>query len=99
MQLEQVEALVVLGTVRVRAGRSREALEALGAARSAWLELGNPTQAALVELYIANLHLNIAETLEDAEADATYLEAAELAQGRNHDAAGGGARLRAWRSV
>ena len=76
MQLEQVEALVVLGTVRVRAGRMAEALEALEAARSTWLELGNPTQAALVELYIANLHLGTPQ-----EDDATALScAAELAE-------------------
>ena len=81
MQLEHVEALVVLGTVRVRAGRNSEALEALSAARDTWLELGNPTQAALVELYIANLHLNISEALqEEAEANATYRKAAELAE-------------------
>ncbi len=61
--------------------RNSEALEALSAARSTWLELSNPTQAASVELYIANLHLNIAEALEDEEAKTSYLEAAALAQG------------------
>ena len=85
MQLEQVEALVVLGTVRVRAGRLGEALEALQAARATWLELGNPTQAALVELYIANLHLSFQEVQDNEVSvdDATqsgHAKAAALAQ-------------------
>ena len=87
MQLEQVEALVVLGTVRVRAGRLGEALGALQAARATWLELGNPTQAALVELYIANLHLSFQEhddTGEEDHADGAaqsgHAKAAALAQ-------------------
>ncbi len=79
MQLEQVEALVVLGTVRVRARRTEEALDALSTARTTLLELGNPTQAALVNLYIANLHLS---TLADPQGDAamTYLDVTALAQ-------------------
>ena len=86
MQLEQVEALVVLGTVRVRAGRLGEALEALQAARATWLELGNPTQAALVELYIANLHLSFQKVQDNEEvpvddaAQTGHAKAAALAQ-------------------
>ncbi len=57
MTLDRAEALFELGTSRARANHIEEARATLEESGQAWLEIGNSTQAALVEVSIAALEL------------------------------------------
>lgn len=57
MGLERAESLMTLGSAQAKALKLEEARRTLSEARNLWRALGNTLQAALVEIYIANLLL------------------------------------------
>ena len=73
MMLDLAEALFELGTSRARAQQPDAARETLEESRQAWLEIGNGTQAALVEVSMAALDLSSDDpkVLESARQRAT----------------------------
>ncbi|MCL6526774.1 MAG: CHAT domain-containing protein [Thermaceae bacterium] len=77
MELEQAEALVVLGLAQAKAHRLGPARARLEQAEGLWKRLGNRLQAALTGVYIANLRLQ-----EGRNGDWSALEAAVLGSAR-----------------
>lgn len=59
MQLERAEALMTLGSAQAKAGKLKEAEQTLSRAREGWLGLGNAMQAALVDISISTLLLEL----------------------------------------
>ena len=68
MQLEALEAGTLLGSIRARAGRSKEALQAFELSHAGWITLGNSVRAARVELQLAALYLKRVQAGEDDHA-------------------------------
>ena len=79
MQLERVEALAVLGTARARGDDKGEALATLEEARAGWSKMGNAAQAALADLSIATLLLEVGQEEEAPTHLQRALERAQLA--------------------
>lgn len=86
MMLDLAEALFELGTSRARAHQPEAARETLEESRQTWIEIGNGTQAALVEVSMAALELSSddPEVLESAcERAAKAAEQLEVAGARS----------------
>jgi tetratricopeptide (TPR) repeat protein len=77
MTLDRAEALFELGTSRARAHHPEAARETLEESRQAWLEIGNSTQAALVEVSMAALELSSDQPLVLESARARAAQAAD----------------------
>lgn len=73
MQLERAEALMTLGTAQAKASKLGEAQQTLTRAREGWLGLGNELQAALVDISISTLLLELGR-----KGDLSALEQASL---------------------
>jgi len=59
MQLERAEALMTLGSAQAKASKLQAAQQTLQQAREGWLGLGNAIQAALVDISISTLLLEL----------------------------------------
>ena len=82
MVVERAEALQVLGLARARAGEGAGALGALEDAREAWEGVGNAAQAALVDVYTAEVLLAAAEA-QGTSITVTHPSVSENADAKN----------------
>jgi tetratricopeptide (TPR) repeat protein len=80
MELEQAEALMALGLAQAKAHKLGAAHATLGQAKNLWERLGNPLQAALTEVYIANLRLQEGRGGDWAALEAAVLGSAQAVQ-------------------